>query len=156
MAATVYVETTLPSAYVSARRDAGSVYRSAVTRRWWTEQLHYYEIWTSDAAILELQRGHWPGQLEALRLVEPLRRLDIDDEVMGVAARYVAEQLVPRSLGGDAVHLAAACVHEMDFLMTWNIRHLANPNKADHLAVINRRMGLLTPRIVTPDALWKE
>jgi len=80
----------------------------------------------------------------------------IDDEVLAVAARYVEEQLVPRDIGGDATHLAVACAHEVDFLLTWNIRHLANPNKKEHLTRINRRLGLLTPDIVTPEMLWLE
>jgi len=75
---------------------------------------------------------------------------------MAVAARYVQERLAPADLFGDATHLAAACVYEVDFLLTWNIRHLANPNKLDHLTVINRRLGLLTPQIVTPEMLWME
>jgi hypothetical protein len=66
------------------------------------------------------------------------------------------EHLVPSDVSGDALHLAVACVHEVDFLLTWNIRHLANPNKLDHLTVINRRLGLLTPQIVTPEMLWLE
>jgi hypothetical protein len=47
-------------------------------------------------------------------------------------------------------------VHEFDFLLTWNIRHLANPNKLAHLTVVNRRLGLLTPQVVTPEMLWLE
>jgi hypothetical protein len=152
----VYVETSVPSAYVSARTDPGSVHRRAVTREWWQEQSTRYEIRVSDAVVLELSQGDWPGKEAALQLVEPLQRVLIDDEVIAVASRYIHEHLVPAGLVGDAAHLAAACVHEVDFLLTWNIRHLANPNKLDHLTVINRRMGLLTPRIVTPDMLWKE
>ena len=76
--------------------------------------------------------------------------------VIGVAQRYIDELLVPRDIGGDAVHLAIACVSEMDFLLTWNIRHLANPNKLNHLVVVNRRLGLLTPQIVTPEGLWMD
>ncbi len=49
-----------------------------------------------------------------------------------------------------------ACVHDIDSALTWNIRHLANPNKLHHLTVINRRLGLLTPQIVTPEMLWLE
>jgi hypothetical protein len=101
-------------------------------------------------------QGSWAGQAEAINLVEPLSRLRVDDEITAVARRYVDERLVPAGLGGDALHLAVACVHEVDFLLTWNIRHLANPNKLDHLIVINRRLGLLTPRIVTPEMLWME
>ena len=64
--------------------------------------------------------------------------------------------LAPLARPADPAGLAGACVHEMDFLLTWNIRHLANPNKLTHLTVINRRMGLLTPQIVTPEVLWLE
>mgnify|MGYP001611975758 FL=1 len=112
--------------------------------------------YVSDAVIVELRKGEWPGKAEALALVEPLSRLVVDEEITAVAQRYVDERLIPGSLGGDAIHLAAACVSEMSFLLTWNIRHLANPNKQEHLTVINRRLGLLTPAIVTPEMLWLE
>jgi hypothetical protein len=91
-----------------------------------------------------------------LPYIEQLPRVEIDAEVVAIAERYMAEHLVPAEVAGDATHLAAASVHEMDFLLTWNIRHLANPNKTDHLTVINRRLGLLTPAIVTPEMLWLE
>ncbi len=155
-AARAYVETTIPSAYVTTREDAGSVFRRQVTREWWQLQRANYSLVTSEAVVLELEQGDWPGQSEAIGLVGGLPRVAIDDEVLGVAQRYVAEKLVPRSIGGDALHLAAACVHEVEFLLTWNIRHLANPNKTDHLAAVNRRLGLLAPQIVTPEALWQE
>jgi hypothetical protein len=122
--------------------------------QWWSEQLQRYECLVSDAVVLELAQGRWPGQQEALSLVEPLARVPIDEEVIAVAERYITGHLVPAEFGGDATHLAAASVHEFDFLMTWNIRHLANPNKLDHLLAVNRRLGLLTPQIVTPETLW--
>jgi hypothetical protein len=156
MPASVYIETTIPSAYVTTRTDPGSLHRRQETHDWWREQLHRYEPWTSETVHLELEQGEWPGQSEAIALLQPLPRLVVDAEVMAVAARYVAERLVPADLAGDAAHLAAACIHEMDFLLTWNIRHLANPNKLNHLTIINRRLGLLTSQIVTPEMLWLE
>ncbi len=156
MAASVFVETSVPSAFVSTRADSGSVYRREITRQWWQQQLSYYEVATSDGVILELRAGTWPGQQEAIALMEGLPRLAIDEEIMGVAQRYIDERLVPADVKGDALHLATASVRELDFLLTWNIRHLANPNKVDHLAAVNRRLSLFTPRIVTPDMLWWE
>jgi hypothetical protein len=156
MAASVFIETTVPSAYVSVRNDPGSAHRRESTRQWWTNQLAFYAPWISDAVMVELSSGEWPGKPEALSLVRDLPRLAVDEETIAVARRYIEERLVPGGLGGDAVHLATACVNEMDFLLSWNIRHLANPNKQDHLTVINRRLGLLTPIIVTPDMLWLE
>ena len=156
MASTVFIETSIPSAYVSTRTDAGSLHRRGATRQWWSEQLPLYEGWSSDGVILELSKGDWPGKSEAIALLDGLPRLAIDDEIIGVARRYIEEHLVPDDVRGDALHLAAASVHEFDFLLTWNIRHLANPNKVNHLAAINRRLGLLNPVIVTPEMLWLE
>lgn len=156
MAASVYVETTVPSAYVTTRTDPGSLHRRNVTRQWWHDQLPLYDVWVSDNVLLELKKGDWPGQSEAIDLIDPLPRLPIEAEVMAVATRYIEQRLTPADLFGDAAHLAVACVHQVDFLLTWNIRHLANPNKLDHLTVINRRLGLLTPQIVTPEMLWME
>ena len=156
MARAVYVETTIPSAYVTSRDDPGSLHRKGQTIEWWEKQLHLYDVFTSDLVLLELQSGVWPGKDQSVALVETLPRLEVDEEVVAVAERYVRERLVPSQLDGDATHLAVACVHDVDFLLTWNIRHLANPNKLRHLTVINRRLGLLTPQIVTPEMLWLE
>ncbi len=157
MASDVYVETTVPSAYVSTRLDPGSQHRRLVTQEWWRDQLEQYDAWISDEVLFELERGDWPCKNEAIQLVTLFRRLLIDEEeVIAVARRFIKEQVMPSDLGGDAVHLAVACVHEVDFLLTWNIRHLANPNKLDHLIAITRRLGLLAPRIVTPEMLWME
>jgi len=156
MPSSVFIETSVPSAYVSRREDPSSVHRRDATRLWWHGQLAAYVPYVSDGVMDELNEGDWPGKNEALEIVASLPRLRVDQEVTAVAQRYVQECLVPQGLGGDALHLATACVYEMDFLLTWNIRHLANPNKQEHLTVINRRLGLLTPLIATPEMLWLE
>ena len=156
MAARVYVETTIPSAYVSTRTDPSSIHRRDMTRSWWTNQVTRYDVWISEAVVLELAQGDWPGKPAALEFVEALPRVAVTEEAANVARRYVRERLVPADLQGDALHLALACIYEFDFLLTWNIRHLANPNKLSHLTIINRRLGLLTPQVVTPEMLWLE
>ena len=89
-------------------------------------------------------------------MVEPLPLLEITDEAYGVAELYVRHRLMPQPASGDALHLALASLNEVDYLLTWNIRHLANPNKIEHLAVLNRRLGLLTPVVLSPEGLWSE
>jgi hypothetical protein len=63
---------------------------------------------------------------------------------------------MPAEARGDAFHLALASVHAMDALLTWNVRHLANPRKVGHLTIINRRLGLPTPVICTPGVFMEE
>lgn len=156
MSKTVYIETTIPSAYVSRREDAGSVYRRGITHEWWTRQSTSYELRCSQAVVAELQAGNFPGQQEAVDLIALLPLFDITDETLAVAELYVRHRLMPAPATGDALHLALASTHEVDYLLTWNVRHLANPNKVDHMTVINRRLGLLSPVIVSPEGLWTE
>jgi hypothetical protein len=153
---TVYVETTVFSALVSEREDVASVYRCDLTRQWWTMQSQLYELRTTEAVLNELRAGNYPRQQEAVELAESLESIEITDEALSVAELYVRHLLMPEPTTGDALHLAIASLSEVDFLLTWNIRHLANPNRLEHLEVINRRLGLLTPLIVTPETLWKE
>ena len=63
---------------------------------------------------------------------------------------------MPAEYGGDALHLAYASYYKVDFLMTWNCDHLANANKRQHIRVINGRLGLHVPEIVTPMELVTE
>jgi hypothetical protein len=156
VAKTVYIETTIPSAIASQREDAASVYRRDVTRQWWNEQAQWYELQTSEATLAELKAGLYPSQGEAIGLVKWLPLLAVTDEVLAIADAYVRHHLMPQGPTGDALHLAVASLNEMDFLLTWNLRHLANPNKIEHITVINRRLGLLSPKIISPEELWTE
>ena len=156
MAKTVYIETTIPNAYAAHREDAASTYRRDVTRQWWVEQAALYELHTSEATLAELKAGAYQGQQQAIELVESLPLLEITDEVHAIAELYVRHHLMPEPAVGDALHLALASLNEMDFLLTWNVRHLANPNKVEHMTIINRRLGLLSPAVISPEELWTE
>jgi len=63
---------------------------------------------------------------------------------------------MPREQEGDAAHLAYASYHGIDYLLTWNCKHLANANKFEHIRMVNTKLGLLTPKIVTPMQLFEE
>jgi len=63
---------------------------------------------------------------------------------------------MPQQRLGDALHLALASYYKCDFLLTWNCVHIANANKSLHIKIINERLGLFTPTIVTPMELTRE
>ena len=60
------------------------------------------------------------------------------------------------TLAPDALHLALASFHKCDFLLTWNCAHIANANKFEHIRIINARLGLFVPALVTPIELCAE
>lgn len=88
-------------------------------------------------------------------MVADCRRLDITEEVRGLAKILVGEKVMPGPAEeGDAVHVATAIVHRCDYLLTWNVKHLANPNKLTHLRNVCRRVGFAMPDFVTSEYLW--
>jgi hypothetical protein len=152
----VYLETSFVSACVTSRVDPASIYRRDLSQDWWQTQASRHELAISAEVIVELSRPTFPRSREALAWVAGLPLLDVDDEVRGFAAILVREQVMPAPVAGDAVHVAVACVHEVDYVLSWNVRHLANPNKLTHLLTVCVRAGYMPPRIVTPDLLWED
>ena len=78
------------------------------------------------------------------------------DDLEQIVEFYVNNYVMPRTLVGDAVHLAYASYYSVEYLLTWNCNHLANANKKRHIRIINGRLGLPTPEIITPLELFKE
>lgn len=150
MSIRVYIETTIPSFYHTLRTDAESVARMHWTRQWWAEYGSQFELFTCPAVILELQQGSTEKTAERLELISGLELLDINDAVEQIVATYIERHVMPNDPGGDALHLAIASYYRLDVLLTWNCRHLANPNKAEHIRVVNRELGLPMPLLTTP------
>lgn len=153
---TVYIETTIPSFYHETRLAPEMVARRRWTRRWWDQRARRFRLVTSDGVIAELLEGDYPAKAEIVRLISDLPRVEVVDEIAAIIDAYIANQLMPRERLGDALHLALASYHRCDFLLTWNCSHIANANKFEHIRVINSRLGLSVPALVTPMELLGE
>ena len=95
------------------------------------------------------------GSLEHLKiqrigLVAGLEMLEICSQVLEIARIYIDRLLMPDDADGDALHLAIASYYNMNVLLTWNCKHLANPNKFGHIDKVNGELGLSVPLITTP------
>ncbi len=152
----MYIETSVVSAIDDPRDDPISQAQRLITRDWWENQRQYFDLYYSQAVVAELNRIEFPGQKAALSLLDEMMLLPITHEVSGVAEAYRQHLVMPSGEMGDAVHLAVACVHVVDYLLTWNCKHIANTNKIQHIRVINMRLGLLTPTMLTPEMLAGE
>ena len=87
---------------------------------------------------------------EMLDLLDPLPLLPYAAEIDTIVRVYISHKLMPEESGGDAHHLALASFHRCDTLVTWNCKHIANPNKTNHIRLINNSLGLHTPELLTP------
>ncbi len=147
----VYIETTIPSFFYTARTDTRSLARQRWTREWWHEIGPSFELHSSDAVIAELHRGTLEDlKIRRIELISNLKLLEATDEVLDIATIYVDRLVMPRDGAGDALHLALASFYSLDVLLTWNCKHLANPNKFGHIERVNDELGLSIPLLTTP------
>lgn len=152
----VYIETTIPSYYHENRKTPEAVTWRKATRRWWDNYRSAYEVCTSALTLNELAVTPEPKAGLCIEMLRTVPILEETPEIADVIEYYIQHRLMPADAGGDAGHLAFASVHNIDFLLTWNCRHLANANKASHLRVLNARLGLSVPTLTTPITLTPE
>jgi hypothetical protein len=152
----VYLETSFVSACVSTRTDPKSIYRRDTSVEWWSTQRKYHEIFVSEEVFKELSSPTYPNSARAMALIDGIPLLPLNEEVARIAELLIREKLMPQQLGGDTVHVAVATVHAMQYILSWNVRHLANPNKRERLKKVLFRLGRIAPEIMTPDLLWED
>lgn len=146
----IYIETTIPSFYYEVRTDATMVARRQWTREWFDTSIQTDEIVTSAAVLEELERGAFPGRVEAILMIQEITPLQITADIRQIVREYIDRKLMPADPSGDALHLAVASFYGCDFLATWNCKHLANANKFGEIARINGILGLDVPTLVAP------
>lgn len=146
----VYIETTIPSFYHEVRTEPEMIARRNWTRTWWDDRRHAYLLVTNEAVIDELQAGTFPNKDYALALLANIPLVPVEPEIIEIVETYIQRMVMPRDPTGHALHLALASYHKCDFLLTWNVQHLANANKFAHIRRVNALLGLFTPALVTP------
>jgi len=127
-----------------------------VTGDWWDNHSQYYELYSSEAVIEELEKGAFPIKERALSLIRTIPLLEIDEPIAEIVTAYISNRVMPSDPAGDALHLAVASYYKCDFLLTWNCRHLANANKFSHIRRVNGILGLFVPTLATPLELLGE
>jgi predicted nucleic acid-binding protein len=150
---TVYLETSVISAYFEERTDPVSQAQRVWTRQWWDESRPHYEVVSSEAVLDELASPTYPYSSLTLELLKPIPTVAVEEEIKQIVKFYLQNRLMPNDPLGDALHLALASYHKCDYLLTWNCKHLANPNKFQQIRWCNQSLGLYVPTLVTPNQL---
>lgn len=154
---TLYLETTIPSYLVAdPSRDVISLGRQDITRTWWKRDQTRYNIFVSEVVIREARRGDRTQAEKRLGFLAPFPVLDTTNEVQPLIMLYLEKGVVPSENVEDAAHLAHASIHSMEFLCTWNFKHLANPFALRRLREVNESKGLFVPHVCTPEELLGE
>ena len=148
---TVYLDANFLSALHFHGNNPFLMARQRASRDWWKWERNYFQILASNFVERELRSGSYPGQQEATAEVQRLCYLPFTQQVRALVGTYLQRGLVPESAAGDAIHLAFATCHRVDYLLTWNYAHLANLEVARRLKELNDQWNLRSPFLVTPE-----
>ena len=153
----VYIETSVIS-YLTAKpsRDLIVAAQQEITRNWWENETAGYELFISQSVLNEASAGDKEAANLRIQKLKDLSILDIDNRVLELTKAIMASGIIPEKAGEDAIHISVATVHKIDFLLTWNCKHIANANINNQLRKIINNIGYEMPVICTPNELIGE
>lgn len=152
--ATVYIETSIIS-YLTARPSPtllGAAHQQ-VTRDWWVHHRHRFEQFVSPLVLDEASRGDPEAAARRMEALAGFAVLDPTQSAAELVDILISEGALPSVARDDATHVAIATVHRMDFLITWNCRHIDNAEKKPLIRSVCAVHGYTCPEICTPEEL---
>ena len=152
--AAIYIETSVVS-YLAARpsRDIIVAAHQQLTLDWWENQRHQYDLFIPQIVLEEAQAGDRQAAEKRLAVLENMPLLEIDESVIRLAETLVQSHAIPIKAVQDALHIAVACINGMDYLLTWNCKHIANAKMRSKIEQVCREEGYVAPIICTPEEL---
>jgi hypothetical protein len=151
---TVYLETTIPS-YLASRpsRDLVIAAHQQITHEWWAQARDSFDLFVSEAVLEEIRLGDPEAATRRLGIVEDLPVLALNEDVRDLVRLYSQRLGLPQQAQADVLHIAFAVAYKLDYLVTWNCKHIANGRVIHRLIDLNTEIRRPTPVIVTPEEL---
>ena len=135
----VYIETTIPSYLTAWRsRDLIMAANQEATRSWWDVARPRYDLYVSQIVLQEAAGGDGSAAERRLSILEGLPELDVSTKAEFLAERLLSGFALPAKAKIDALHIAISAIHGIEYLLTWNCKHLANGVIIQHLNKIPR------------------
>jgi predicted nucleic acid-binding protein len=150
----VYIETTIIS-YLTARpsRDLIVAAHQQLTQDWWENRRAEFNLFVSELVIRESRAGDPQAAERRLNALQQIPLLELNGDVLALAYELVEKGPLSRKAAEDALHIAVAAVYGIDYLLTWNSKHIANAEMRGAIAEICRSRGYEPPIICTPEEL---
>lgn len=155
MKSKVYIETTVVSYLVALpSQDVIQSAHQEVTRHWW-QRRDRFDLYVSRAVVAEARRGDPDAAARRLAALQGIPRLAGSRPAVDLAEFLIKKGILPVRARLDAAHVAIAAAHGMTYLLTWNLKHLANASIRGKIEEAVRTAGLRPPTICTPEELME-
>ncbi len=152
----VYLETTI-FGYLASRPTRNLIVagHQRLTRAWWTTRAKQFDLRVSTLVIEEIAAGDPRSARARLKFTAGIPVVEMTASAIDLADTYRTRLPLPPRAARDALHIALAVVHELDYLLTWNCAHIANGHVILRLQLLNRKRKRTTPVILTPEELME-
>ena len=127
--------------------------RQVLTHQWWNGERANYELVTSQYVLDEASAGDPMLAAERLQSLGGIPLLPLDAEIGVIASEIMSRGILPRNASVDALHMAAVAHHRIDYLLTWNCRHIANAKILRRIHNVLNDLGIPIPIICTPEEM---
>ena len=156
MKPSVYIDTTIIG-YLTSRVSSLLVAAAnqQVTREWWDEHRGHFDVFVSRFVVDECAAGDSEAAAERLEKIKDVPLLDVTDDVIGLAGALLARVPLPEKAQVDALHVAVATVNGVQYLLTWNCKHIANALLRPRIESVCRELGYEPPSICTPQEIME-
>ena len=157
MKETVYIETSLVG-YLTARPSNNLILMAnlEITRRWWDTRRSQFTLYISQVVLDEAGQGDAEMANKRLNILQNISVLELTEDIQDLGMQFLSRSNLPSKASDDAIHIATATVHGLDYLLTWNCKHIANAQIQKKLTEICRDFGYELPIICTPYELMGE
>lgn len=151
MKQTVYIETSV-IIYLTSNpsRDIVVAGHQQTTYEWWNQSRDYFDSYISQFVIDEISSRDMLAANKRIEAIKNINELQVNDEVEKLGDIYLKSFNIPEKSKLDAYHLAIAVWYNIDYLLSWNCKHIANAVVNKKLIDINNKMGLNSPILCTP------
>jgi predicted nucleic acid-binding protein len=150
---TIYVETTVIG-HIAGRQqsDITVAARQLASRNWWDVR-ERYQLFVSQIVLDECSAGGQRAATERIELIGGISVLDTKATAETLAISLMDRNGIPQTEPRDALHIAIAAVGGIEYLLTWNFKHIANPSTRDLIQRICQDSGYTPPIICSPDEI---
>jgi hypothetical protein len=150
----VYLESSYISHLVGRiSNDVKVAANQQLAREWWNFRRNEFRLFISDFVLDEIKEGDQTMAAERLALVKNVPLLATNEAVKDLGEKLTRGVPMPSNAPLDAFHIAVAAVNRMEYLLTLNLKHIANPVMARKVESICRAAGYTCPVLCTPQAL---
>ena len=151
---TVYIETSIVS-YLRHRPSPQVVMaaRQLLTHQWWNDERFKYELVTSQYVIDEASAGDSTLAAERLESLDGIPLLPLDPAIAQIADEIMVRAILPPKARTDALHIAMVAHHRIQYLLTWNCRHIANAIILSRIHKLLNDLSIPIPIICTPEEM---